>query len=369
MTDILFVADFSSSTTIGGGTLLPENWETILSGMGYSTSRFVGEEHVNFPGACSRVRREYQSLFGLGVLTRLIKVALQEKPAQIWVNQIGGRVPWSAIWVLRIFGFRVLFTAHDFMSIHPVKLTPEIFPFETHLRISAGTPNSIIHSAYITIRRRLIRFYLNSGVTVVAISLMQAKILEKSRLKVSAVIPNGISKCACRIELQKIPMSILFCGRLNLKGLNEVIIGIRQSKQKFHLFLVGDDDLLHFTASRLSSSDYTFLGKLSNSDLKQFMHQIEFVAVLSQYYDNYPTTILEAITHSAIPITTSLAGNSKLVSKACKDLVLEPGEIPDFSRIRKLDLTYRVKELEREISHESEMIQKYLSLMQLPNSR
>jgi glycosyltransferase involved in cell wall biosynthesis len=337
--------------------------------MGYSTAKFIGEEHVNLQDVYSRARLGYQSLLGLGVLIPLVKAALHEKPTQIWVNQIGGRVPWSAIWVLRLFGFRVLFTAHDFMSIHPVKLTPGILPFESHLKIPSGERNSFTHSVYVRLRSKLIRFYLNFGVTVVAISEMQAKILEKSGLKVNAIIPNGIGACACRFKLEKIPMSILFCGRLNSKGLNEVITGIRDSKQKFHLFLAGDDDLLLFTASRLSPGDYTFLGKLSNSELTEFMHQIEFVAVISQYYDNFPTTILEAIIHGAIPITTSLTGNSKLVSKASNDLVLKPGEIPDFSRIRKLDLSYRVKELKSGISNESEMIQKYLSLMQLPNSR
>ena len=253
------------------------------------------------------------------------------------------------------------------MSIHPVKLTPGNIPFESYPTIAASENDSVLHSAYVKIRRKLIRFYLSSGATIVSISEMQASILEKSGLKVNAIIPNGIGDCTCRFKPEKIPMTILFCGRLNLKGLNEVITGITASKDKFHLFLAGEDDLLHFTASRLNANDYTFLGKLSNSELTLVMHQVEFVAVISQYYDNFPTTNLEAIIHGAIPITTSLTGNSKIISMASSDLVLDMGEIPDFSKIRKLDLADRIHHLKSEISSESDMIQKYLSLMQLTN--
>ena len=160
-------------------------------------------------------------------------------------------------------------------------------------------------------------------------------------------IPNGVIPCHHLDQPERDPRKILFAGRLNRKGLNFVIESMLKSDLKLHLLLAGDYDLYDYTKARLNENDFTYLGRLSRPEVALILHQVKYVACISQYYDNYPTIALEAIAHGALPITTELTGVASLVSTISLNLVIKEGQTIDFSSLDSLNLEVSSVPLEK----------------------
>ena len=143
-------------------------------------------------------------------------------------------------------------------------------------------------------------------------------------------IVNGVEKCHHHDAISRISNSVLFAGRLNQKGLELTIQSIKRSKKSMHLFVAGSSDLENVCKEMLSPNAFTYLGLLNRDELLEFIHKVEFVSAISQYYDNYPTIALEALTHGAIPITTSITGVSSLLRYISPDLVIDPKDLIPF---------------------------------------
>jgi glycosyltransferase involved in cell wall biosynthesis len=134
--------------------------------------------------------------------------------------------------------------------------------------------------------------------------------------------------------------SVLFAGRPNAKGLNQVIKAVADSG--WHLHLAGPNRLNEIAALSLDSSQYTFHGQLHREDLLSLIHRVKLVAVLSECFDVFPTVTLESLRHGTLVITTRTTGNADLVRNISKDLIVEYQAVPSLIR-----LEYVLKDLSK----------------------
>jgi glycosyltransferase involved in cell wall biosynthesis len=120
--------------------------------------------------------------------------------------------------------------------------------------------------------------------------------------------------------------AILFAGRPNAKGLEHVIQAVAASD--WHLHLAGPSRLDEIAKQTLLHSQYTYHGALNSPELFELLHQVQAVAVLSECFDVFPTITIEALRHGTLVITTLNTGNSDLVRKISKDLLIHYSKIP-----------------------------------------
>jgi hypothetical protein len=269
-----------------------------------------------------------------------IKNLFRFKPDIVWIHQIGSRFPRTVILINKFFRVRTLITLHDFSLVLPRKL----FPYDlglTNYEVDSYLINFMRNSSNSTPKLKLdepIRFKiiyrLRIGVLrilyrlpddVVAISSLQAKLLISFGFKISGEITNGVDKCSCPKQT-RMKKAILFAGRPNAKGLEHVIQAVAASD--WHLHLAGPSRLDEIAKQTLLHSQYTYHGALNSPELFELLHQVQAVAVLSECFDVFPTITIESLRHGTLVITTLNTGNSDLVRKISKDLLIHYSKIP-----------------------------------------
>jgi len=288
-----------------------------------------------------RIWREFISP---GAFFWFLRNLIQREPSHIWVHQIGSKFPYSVILLSKLLHKKVVVTLHDFGLVSIGKLYPSDFrngrsnvdQFLDGEVDFAFTQNSKGFGKWIKIFRRksLIRF-VNLADEVICISDMQAKILQRHGLRVTAVIGNGVKVCACELEGVKSNsrFDVLFAGRSIGKGLGQIIESVNQENGA-HLHLAGGEELAKIAAANMTSAKYTYHGMLEPKELIDLIHSVDLVSVLSECYDVYPTITLESLMHRVPVITYRTAGNYGLVLQLSPDFLIPYRQIPDLGRIR-----------------------------------
>jgi glycosyltransferase involved in cell wall biosynthesis len=272
-----------------------------------------------------------------------LKNLLRFKPEIVWVHQIGSRFPRTVILINKLFRVRTLVTLHDFSLALPRKLFPIDFGLATSEVDSILDRIETRNSNYklklhinepfrfrITykIRIELLRCLYLMADHVIAISSLQAKILSLLGFRISGEIANGIDKCKCPEQI-RVVKSILFAGRPNAKGLDQVIQAV--AKSDWHLHLAGPNRLQEISSQTLLPSQYTYHGAMNRDDLFELLHQVQVVAVLSECFDVYPTITIESLRHGTAVITTITTGNSNLVRSISEDLKIQYASVPPLN--------------------------------------
>ena len=277
-----------------------------------------------------------------------IKNLFRFKPDIVWIHQIGSRFPRTVILINKLFRVRTLITLHDFSLVVPRKLFPYDLGLKNHevdsflidfmgnsfnsslkLKLDEPIRFKIIYRLRIGVLRILYRLPDD----VVAISSLQAKLLMSFGFKISGEIANGVDKCRCPKQT-RMKKAILFAGRPNAKGLEHLVQAVATSD--WHLHLAGPNRLDEIAKQTLLQSQYTYHGALNSPELFELLHQVQAVAVLSACFDVFPNITLESLRHGTLVITTLATGNSDLVRKISKDLLIKYSKIPQLDALDKV---------------------------------
>lgn len=295
-------------------------------------------------GLKHKLKCEYLSLTPLIWLYKQVRA---EKPSVAIVQQIGNRFPRTLIPLMNFMGVKVICTLHDFSWLVPRKLFPKDLKISSSELLEKGklegnrqADNSIIREGSL-LRHTVFRFrllinrqILNHCASVIAISQLQAEIYKSFGFKISAVIPNNVEKCSCKLPLEtrRENTILLFAGRSYAKGLEEVF-EITQENPSTILYLAGPSDLPERAKSKLNPDQFYYFGNLEPSKLYELLHKIGFVVVLSECFDVYPTITLEALSHGSLVLTNRNTGNSELVASIFPNLVINDIASLDFNAL------------------------------------
>ena len=352
----LHPSEFPGAATIAYGlaeeaskSQIVEFWTSSTDPSKIAKGRFINEEILSTSRvrdariAHSFISKIVAEFFSTRSTFWYVKNLLRFKPEIVWVHQIGSRFPRTVILINKLFRVRTLVTLHDFSLALPRKLFPIDFGFATSEVDSILDCIETRNSSYklklhinepfrfrITykIRIKLLRLLYAMADHVIAISSLQAKILSLLGFRISGEIANGIDKCKCPEQI-RVVKSILFAGRPNAKGLDQVIQAV--AKSDWHLHLAGPNRLQEISSQTLLPSQYTYHGAMNRDDLFELLHQVQVVAVLSECFDVYPTITIESLRHGTAVITTNTTGNSNLVRSISEDLIIQYASIPPLN--------------------------------------
>ncbi len=127
----------------------------------------------------------------------------------------------------------------------------------------------------------------------------------------------------------------VFSGRLTqLKGVETLLAAMRQVKES-HLYVAGAGELeRHLKAYVLEQriTNVTFVGHLNKSDLIALIQRALFTVVPSEWYENYPMTVLESFACGTPVIGTNIGGIPELVRDGENGLLFEPGNVTDLAK-------------------------------------
>jgi glycosyltransferase involved in cell wall biosynthesis len=132
----------------------------------------------------------------------------------------------------------------------------------------------------------------------------------------------------------------VFFGRLTrIKGVLTLMEAMRDVKSSY-LYMVGQgelEDSLRSYAQRHGIHNVEFLGHLATQDLIPVIQRAAFTVVPSEWYENYPMTILESFACGTPVIGSRLGGIPELVDDGENGLLFDAGHAQELAdRIRSL---------------------------------
>lgn len=125
----------------------------------------------------------------------------------------------------------------------------------------------------------------------------------------------------------------VFSGRLvDIKGVDTLLEAMRGIK-KSHLYIAGRGDLeasLQAYAREHGLSNVTFLGHLDKSELIPLIQKAKFAVVPSEWYENYPMAVLEALACGTAVVGARIGGIPEQVREGYNGLLFESGNAEEL---------------------------------------
>ena len=377
---IVILSDLHPNIELGGGGAIAYEFHENLKRLGIRSefwytirdnveplNRDSSEFSFDYKESRVKLIRKVSAILGPIMLARILLKAIRNRPSAIWIHQIGNRIPFLVIPLLRILRIKTLISIHDYLSISQFKITaqnPASFNFMSPIELNTD------FTLYQKLRRSLNITFINSARTKVSVSDLQSRILESQGIEIDYVIPNGVGRCEHDIihfESPKDIRNVLFAGRLNGKGLDILCKAIIESDQHWVLNLAGNDDLEHYCRVNYPGIDFVFHGKLERIALCKLIHHMDLVSVLSQYFDPYPTISLEAAAHGTFFITTPCSGTSSLLSEgSLGEFIVPVSKVPALDKIFEISLRMKgqLEEVTDAIPTPQAVTAKYLKILQ-----
>lgn len=309
-----------------------ENWVTKLNQIGYKVNIFnpSNKNQVGNFAHFIKNNKFFSQLLRVANLSnffRLFIIIKKSKPDLVWFHHINNSVSWICLTVPVKQNQTKIMTMHELSSLYTYKITKGMLGPNLVFKYSQL---GFVQSLYYRIRNRLIRTFL-SQVKVVSIGNLNNKILQSNGVKIAKRIENYVPDCVCKISnLSQKENNVLFAGRIAFKGLDKLINCIKLQKE-WKLFLAGGEELVDYASNELPKERYVYLGEMKNVDLVKRIHEMKFVSVLSECYDNFPTIGIEALIHDSFPITTEITGLAEMCQNIDSRLVIKVDDILDLN--------------------------------------
>lgn len=122
----------------------------------------------------------------------------------------------------------------------------------------------------------------------------------------------------------------VYCGRLvAVKGVRTLLAAMRDLGQS-HLYIAGTGDLepeLQAYVRQHQINNVTFVGHLGTEPLLQLIQRAQFMVAPSEWYENYPMSVLEALACGTPVIGANIGGIPEIVVDGQTGLLFEPGNV------------------------------------------
>lgn len=316
------------------------------------TSKFSsGEEFLQdgsiFQNVGAKGNSKSNFLGKVWIVYSLCTYLIRNNQNVVWFHSIGHKFPRISIALVKLLGYPVILTLHDYtwLTFKKTKLYPELLQNGTDIDSRGIIPlksAKLLKSKGInfrTVSATLVLKYhkrLSDLVDeIICISHQQHSIYVANGFQVKHVVANYVSNCNCIFKESGLPdkTNVLFAGRSIGKGL-ELIFDVVANNPQFHLHLAGGVELATRARNVLHSQDYTFHGQLNQTEMAKLLHKVDVVICFSQCFDVFPTIVLEALSHETAVIVSNTCGNFPIVSKVCSNSVIPHGERLTESRIK-----------------------------------
>lgn len=128
---------------------------------------------------------------------------------------------------------------------------------------------------------------------------------------------------------------VLFAGRIiTQKGIEVFVKAMQELKhKKVHFVIAGRGDVVNLRRllREYDIKNYTFLGFVDNSKLPG-LYKLSSIFVLPSYYENFPISLLEAMSMKCACISTKVGAVSEIIDEHFTGLIMNKGDSQDLAK-------------------------------------
>lgn len=233
-------------------------------------------------------------------------------------------------------GIPVVLTLHDYKPVCPVYtrlrngqvcsdcLNGQFSNLVKHRCADGSLGKSLLLYAEASLQR-LMQSYEKVDTFIAPSEFMRASIVQH-RIPTDRVevIYNGIDCNAVKVSQQD-DGYVLFLGRLSPeKGIDTLLAAHAEIANRVPLVVAGTGPMESDMRARYPQA--RFLGHISGGELESHLRRASLVVIPSEWYENCPMSVLEAMAHGKPVIASNMGGIPELVAHEQTGLLFDPGD-------------------------------------------
>jgi glycosyltransferase involved in cell wall biosynthesis len=303
-------------------------------------SYFVSLKDYRSTSRASRLRSALSFIHSREAVDRISSLIRNEKPDILHCHNIYHQLTPSIVNAASRFKIHIVLTLHDYKVVCPVYT--RLFNGEVCTKCSDG------HYEAVLVQRcadgsfgRSALLWAEARFHAAAGSYRRVdKFIAPSRFMRDAVvarlgegkvvyIPNGVD--TSRIEASRQDEGfVLYLGRLSPeKGVETLLRAHAADNAAWRLVVAGSGPLLGALQSRFPLAQFT--GHLTGEALETRLREASVVVVPSEWHENNPLSILEAMAHAKPIVASRIGGIPELVSHGQTGFLFEPKNAQQLS--------------------------------------
>jgi len=258
------------------------------------------------------------------------------RPDIVHCHNIYHQLTPSIIGAAKRRGIRVALTLHDYKPVCPVY---------TRIRDGRMCSDCLGGAFRNVLRHRCADGSISKSAILLAEAIVQRKlgnyesvdmVLAPSRFMADAVTVSRFAKDRVRVLYNGVDLAgilpseqqgryILYMGRISHeKGIRTLLEAHTQMADGVELLVVGDGPMAKELSEHYGRA--RFLGFLSGSALQKVLSEAGVVVVPSEWYENCPMSILEAMAYGKTVVASEIGGIPELVLNHETGLLFTPGD-------------------------------------------
>jgi glycosyltransferase involved in cell wall biosynthesis len=244
----------------------------------------------------------------------------------------------SIISVAKSRGIPVVLTLHDFKPVCPA-----------YLRLRAGRPCSLcldgdfhqvlmnrcadgsIGASALLYAEAAVQRWLGSyekvDLFLAPSQFMRDAALHRFRSDQVALLYNGVDTSEIKASTQD-EGYVLYLGRLSKEKGLETLLRAHEAAGTWDLVVAGTGPLANSLQAQYRNA--RFVGQLSGLELKAAIDGASVIVVPSEWYENCPMSVLEAMAHGKPVVASRIGGIPELVVNGETGILFEPGDADEL---------------------------------------
>jgi glycosyltransferase involved in cell wall biosynthesis len=371
---VLLVNKYNHIT--GGADTYFISVKELLKKKGHLTAEFCMDDADNIPSAfqeyfvfgltsktwrraslCDSARALINSLYNFEALEKFRSLVEQFKPEVVHIHNIFYQISPSILKVAKERNIPVVDTLHDYHPVcannnlyHHGKLCKDCFSKSSFYIIRNRCYNESLKAsalAYLSFSfRKISKIYTPSVDIWISPSrflynTIAARGFDKNKLRILPYMTEPDMEENLNREENEDEGYILFAGRFETHKGVMTLLKAAEILKNIKFILAGSG------SSETDINNYIYLKGLHNVEVKSFLCRTELsalikkariIAVPSEWYENYPYAILEAMALGKAVVASSIGGIPELIHDEHSGLLFEAGNVNDM--IRKLSDLY-----------------------------
>lgn len=309
---------------------------------------FVENVDFNAPmGKLALVKASLKMLYSFEAKKKFDKLLTDEKPDVIHLNIFQSQLTGSIVDVAKKHKIPIVYTAHDLKSVCPNyqmmnkgKICEKCINGNyTNCFKSGCMKNSKLKSLLATLEAyayKLKKTYKKIDLVITPSAFYKKKIDEAGVFKCPVVhMPNFLPEGA-EYSISEPGSYILYFGRLSHeKGTMTLLKAYKKANVNKPLYYVGTgpikEQLEEYVKEHNLSDKVKLLGFKSGEELKKLVRESLCVVLPSEWYENGPYSIMEALAVGKPVIVTSLGGLPEMVDNGENGYVVSPFNTEELS--------------------------------------